>query len=230
MNKQTLATLIDRYLDGTATDAEKRLLDAYYDSMQRQTAPVSDVEDAEAMRVQMLAKVFEQAGIAAPLETPVRRIWVRRAAAAAAVVVMTGAAWWLLQPEKAQVAANVKQSPQPQPARDVATLTLANGQVVVLDDSTGAIPANQGGAALAMKSDALTYNDEGAADAAPVYNTLKTPAGGKFRLTLADGTKVWLNAASSIRYPSRFAEGERKVTVSGKPISKLRAANSSLSW
>src|SRR3546814_8362176 len=50
----------------------------------------------------------------------------------------------------------------------------------------------------------------------PRYNTLRTPRGGQYRLQLPDGTKVWLNAASSIRYPIAFSENERRVEITGE--------------
>ncbi|MGX5821027.1 FecR family protein [Chitinophaga lutea] len=205
MNKKTLEELTGRYLDGTATDAERRMLDAYYEKM-----GATPVESETVPSDRMLAAILEQTGLRR--ERP-RLVWLRRAAAAAAVVLVAGGTWFFLQREQHPgdhtIVANIP------PAADRAVLTLANGDTLVLDESVARTIGKQGGANVARQADALVYQGEGEA-AAPVFNTLRTPRGGKYRLTLSDGTTVWLNAASSIRFPAQFDNRERRVRITGE--------------
>ena len=66
-----------------------------------------------------------------------------------------------------------------------------------------------------LQTATLVYNS-GTGNSVPVYNTLSTPGGGQYKLVLPDSTKVWLNASSSIRFPSAFRGSERSVTVTGE--------------
>lgn len=100
------------------------------------------------------------------------------------------------------------------PGSNKATLTLANGSVVTLD-STGNQVIQQGNIAIQQRGGQLVYGPGNSGNTVS-FNTLTTPRGGQFRLTLPDGSKVWLNAASSIRYPTAFTGRERKVTVTGE--------------
>jgi ferric-dicitrate binding protein FerR (iron transport regulator) len=105
-----------------------------------------------------------------------------------------------------------------QPGGDKAILTLADGSTLVLDSvATGSL-TTQGNTAI-VKNDKgeLVYREGNTtAHTKPVFNTMTTPRGGQFRLHLPDGTRVWLNAASSITYPVAFTEKHRTVTVSGE--------------
>lgn len=100
------------------------------------------------------------------------------------------------------------------PGSNKAVLTLADGSKVMLD-SAGNRTIQQGNATVSQQGGHLLYN---AANSGALlsYNTLTTPRGGQFRLTLPDGTGVWLNAASSITYPTAFTGAERNVTVTGE--------------
>lgn len=103
------------------------------------------------------------------------------------------------------------------PGGDRAVLTLANGQKIILDSAANGTLALQGNARVVkMANGQLVYTIEGSEGMAPVYNTMSTPRGGQYKLTLPDGTNVWLNAASSITYPASFAGKERRVTVTGE--------------
>nr|WP_262909520.1 FecR family protein [Niabella pedocola] len=73
----------------------------------------------------------------------------------------------------------------------------------------------QGQAAIVKKNDQLIYNKK-QGPASVFYNTVTTPRGGQYQLTLEDGSKVWLNAASSIRFPTTFQGKERKIEISGE--------------
>lgn len=94
-----------------------------------------------------------------------------------------------------------------------AVLTLADGSHVSLDTLQNAVVALQGGATAKVVNGMLTY--EGSTDQL-LYNTMSTPKGRKYPVTLPDGTVVWLNSSSSIRYPMTFQGPYREVTVTGE--------------
>lgn len=99
------------------------------------------------------------------------------------------------------------------PGRNGAILTLADGKQVQLDTIHNGTVAMQGSQVLKVQHGELTYSGTGRE---VIYNTVSTPRGRQFQLVLADGTKVWLNAGSTIRYPLLFSGRERKVTLNGE--------------
>lgn len=161
----------------------------------------------------------------APAEAPVagRQVrllkqW-RNVAAAAAIILLAGAAYYIYSgaPEKP-----VAQSAAAEPVKDIAPgkdgaiLTLSDGSAIVLDNLESGLVSTQGNAQLIISNGQLAYKQTGTASDEILYNTITTPRGRQYRLQLPDGTEVWLNAASSIRYPTAFAGGERKVNISGE--------------
>ncbi|QEC44605.1 FecR family protein [Pseudobacter ginsenosidimutans] len=102
---------------------------------------------------------------------------------------------------------------QIQPGRDGAILTLHDGTRVLLDTIQNGVVALQGGAMAKVENGKLLYEANGHE---AVINTMSTPAGRQFRLTLPDGTEVWLNSASSISYPTVFTGTERRVVITGE--------------
>lgn len=141
--------------------------------------------------------------------------WLRYAAA---VVLIFGAAIFLFTrdrtPEKDAAYEDIPLRYDALPGKNGATLTLANGEVIVLDSLGNGLVAEQGGTQVLLNNGQLTYDAAGAAEVS--YNTISTPRGHQFHIQLPDGTHVWLNAASSIVYPTAFIDRERRVRVSGE--------------
>lgn len=104
------------------------------------------------------------------------------------------------------------------PGGNRATLTLANGSNIVLEKMKNGQLIQLGGVrVINQKNEELIYvSDKAASSQPPEYNTLSTPVGGIYRLTLPDDSKVWLNAASSITFPTAFADSERRVYIKGE--------------
>ncbi|MFB6454140.1 FecR family protein [Chitinophaga sp. Hz27] len=140
------------------------------------------------------------------------RRWVWAAAVLAGLLVMTG--YYFFNHKQGNARNAIAMIPDIQSGYSKAVLTLADGSQVALD-STGNQIIQQGAAALHQQNGSLQYEIKGAATEVS-YNQLSTPNQGQFRLVLADGTKVWLNAASSIRYPTAFTGKERSVEVTGE--------------
>jgi ferric-dicitrate binding protein FerR (iron transport regulator) len=103
------------------------------------------------------------------------------------------------------------------PGGNKALLTLANGKTVVLDSLNNGTVALQGNTkVLKLNNGQLAYNRINQGPVEEVYNTLRTPVGGQYKIILPDGSKVWLNAASSIRFPTAFTGNERQVFIQGE--------------
>lgn len=102
------------------------------------------------------------------------------------------------------------------PGKEGAILTLADGRQVVLDSLKNGLIAVQNGAQALIRNGELVYDGSGAASGEVQFNTMSTPKGRQFSLLLPDGTRVWLNAASSIRYPTAFTGKERRVEINGE--------------
>ena len=102
------------------------------------------------------------------------------------------------------------------PGKSGAILTLTNGTQLVLDSLGNGIIARDGGSETVLHDGKLIYNVRSASSQEIGYNEMITPKGRNFRVELPDGTLVWLNAASSIRYPTAFTGDKREVTIKGE--------------
>lgn len=113
---------------------------------------------------------------------------------------------------------NIAQLPAVKPKSNV-TLTLSDGKQVSLDSTVaGRVIEEKGARAVNTDNGTLTYagNPKGGVTPEVVYNTLTIPRGKQYKVVLPDGSQVWLNAASSLHYPTQFPDGERKVELSGE--------------
>lgn len=102
------------------------------------------------------------------------------------------------------------------PGTSGAILTLSNGRKVVLDSAGNGVIATENGVRILFNKGKLEYEVGQTYTGEALYNTMATPKGRQFELTLPDGTRVWLNSASSIRYPIVFASDTRHVAVTGE--------------
>ena len=161
-------------------------------------------------------------------ETLVRKMPIRRLSlaitAAASIVLLISIGAYLKFSVKPKIEIAIIKQPTGNdvaPGTNKAVLVLGNGSKIILDSAQKGLIANQSGSSV-VKTDSgkLAYNISNRSgekkNALAQQNTLSTPRGGQYQLTLPDGTKVWLNAASSITYPTAFNGKERKVSITGE--------------
>ncbi|MBX2922794.1 MAG: DUF4974 domain-containing protein [Chitinophagaceae bacterium] len=153
---------------------------------------------------------------------PVKKMHWWRVAAAAVIILGVGSYFWFN--DRAETSKEIVQSgtvqelsKDIQPGGDKAVLTLADGSQIVLDSTANGRLATQGNSeVIKLSNGQLVYRGTGDGKDEVLYNTMSTPRGGQYSLILPDGSKVWLNAVSSIRYPTAFKGGERNVEITGE--------------
>jgi hypothetical protein len=177
-------------------------------------------EVSQRMLRGLLTKIGSAAVVNAGKRQPSQ--W-KRWAIAASIVLLAGAAVYFYtgrQPKSfvSRIAANPQHTEKDAlPGSDGAILTTAAGEQIKLDSTIDGIVTREGNTAVIKKDNQLVYNEAAAVrPATEIFNTLSTQKGRKFQLVLADGTKVWLDAASSLTYPIVFTGSQRNVKATGQ--------------
>lgn len=217
MDQEQFRELTQRYLAGTASEAEKAFLEAYYAAFENRPDILAKLSAAEQERLEevLYQELWQQ--VPATRIRPLRR-WRYIAAAAIAVLVLSAGAFFWRQYHSAPSPVLAVKQPLPDipPGRTGAVLTLADGSQVPVDSAMNAVVATQNGMQVVASNGTLHYRPAAGNTAVAAYNTLTTPRGTQFHIQLPDGSGVWLNAASAIRYPTAFTGATRSVEVSGE--------------
>ena len=246
MPSKRIAYLLQQYLDKLITEDElselKKLLEeeaAGEEVRQALEGLVVPPADAAPYREEawepLFQKILDRAGAVGGDRTevvemqPRRRRFILRpmgwAAAAAILILLAGGLWFGRKDSDSPKVVSLAHDAAP--GGDKAVLTLGDGSTVRLDEVQEGVVGRQGRTQLIKSKDAqLRYQAAGGEESIQ-YNTLATPRGGQYKLVLPDGTKVWLNAATSIRYPTVFTGDHREVDLKGEAYFEV-AANAAM--
>jgi len=229
MDLITARDLLQRYLEGDASQDEIILVEQWYQQMAG--AGVWNWEEDERQRLEtaMERRLLEQINRKPPEAlppaseivvrgiVPMHRTMRRLAMAAVLLTVVTGTYLLFLKRQPLKTASvEERYQNDVRPGRNSALLRLTSGKTILLDDSAPHTIPGQGSVAITNDKGQLTYRALAEDPAETFYNTLTTPKGNQYHLVLPDGSNVWLNAASSITYPTVFAGKERQVDISGE--------------
>lgn len=148
---------------------------------------------------------------------PVRSIKRRWMAAAAIAALLAAGGWlWFSNRDSKQKTIPVAQKDDIDPGKTGAVVTLADGRKVLLDVLPDGTVASEKGAELTLNNGTLHYNVNDQQAASVGFNTVSTPRGRQIQLNLPDGTRAWLNAGSSLHFPTAFSGRDRKVELTGE--------------
>lgn len=234
MSDQLFETLFKDYMNGTlsasglqqfrqmARDRKNRLLLSRLleEAFSNPTYAEAADYDASEMAAEILLKARQQDQVLSLLpptrKPPVFRPWFKYAAAAALFGCLLAGTWKFTG--KRHPARQVLATNQPAiPGKAHPILILGDGSSISLDSVSNGTITQQGGSRIVKLSNGqVAYQPASTANGSTVYNTMQTPHGCMYQLTLPDGSHVWLNAASSIRYPTTFPANSRQVAVTGE--------------
>ncbi|MBS1602367.1 MAG: FecR domain-containing protein [Bacteroidetes bacterium] len=169
-----------------------------------------------------VSSVFAAIGLSRSPVVSLRSQTMRRSVTAAAILLLIVSGWWFFFMRRNSGGQSAGMANIASLSRDRAVLTLGDGRQVSLDSAHAGPMDSQGGASVRQEVGRLVYTVARNADGGPtVYNTLTVPRGAQYHVVLADSSEVWLNAASSITYPTTFTANARELTVTGEAYFRI---------
>ncbi|SEM75627.1 FecR family protein [Chitinophaga rupis] len=212
MTKEDFLRLVDKYLKGQATAEEEQLLARFYNSFE-----LDDTVVRQELEEKMLTRLMQSVQ-PAPVKIKRVRSWQYAAAAVILCLLASGALYYQYAGRQAITPAPSLAKQPATPGNNKALLQLADGSTIELNQASNGVLAMQGSTAVKKTKDGqLIYEPaQASATALGSLNTITTPAGGQYQLTLPDGTRVWLNAGSSLTFPTAFDSAGRRITLRGE--------------
>lgn len=216
--------MLKRYNEGTASEEEIEFVTHYYQQLEKKPANEGHITDQELnhMADESYQRIWDN--IELQQQKPSKRFLIyKRCAAAAAILLLLGTGLFLLinKPVATQQLAKVKAQKTIDilPGIDQAVLILADGSKIVLDQQNQERVVHQTGLSISKTKDGiLVYTAIGQVpkDKSIGFNTIQTAKGNQYQLILPDGSKVWLNASSSLKFPEIFNGTTRNVELKGE--------------
>lgn len=225
MNELQAKELLRRYRDGICTDVERHIVESWIDAELADGTWNATAEEKKQFALSLKDRIDQERLLDNEVCPKVAKVYLfrplwSRIAAVAIVLIAFGIGlsyYWSFSTNR-QLQDNTVTA-EILPAGDKATLTLADGRQISLEEAANGQLADQSGIQISKTSNGeLVYavKEVEALSEIATYNTISTPKGGKYQILLPDGTKVWLNAASSLRFPVHFTDNERTVELRGE--------------
>lgn len=223
MDANQFSDLLKRYRLGTCTEEESKWVESWYNQRRNNIYDPLTNEEEQLAGERIYGNVmnvltYETPKNVVPLWRQPRVWWV----AAGTMLLMATAGYFAMnnKPVATQTAEIPKPVVQPMvvPGGNKAVLTLADGSSIVLDSAANGALTQQGATTIMKKQDGeLVYKtDSKTGENAVAVNTISTPRGGQYQVVLPDGTRVWLNAVTSLRFPASFTGDKRVVELTGE--------------
>lgn len=219
MDHNQLRALLLRYEKGECNTEEEALIERFYLSESANETLIKDTDDLEKDH----DKIWENISVATTAKKNKVKSFYIAVSIAASFIIILGYIFYSNPSLSSKASApekNTIASAHIVPGGNIATLTLADGTTLGLDKSPLGKIAFQGGAEISKTANGqLNYQLVSVptiADEQMAANVVSTPRGGQYQIVLSDGTKVWLNAASVLRFPARFVGQQRLVTLEGE--------------
>jgi len=223
ITREEFLDLFKKNLSGKCSDAEKALLESYNDEMRLLG---EEWQGEETEKQQTGERIWQRINASRNIQQkrPIyRKLYLGSAAAAAILLVISvGIGIYKFSPSGVKIATTeTKSTTGIPPGGNKAFLTTANGKKIVLNEvKIGALPSSAGIAVVKTAEGTLVYDTsktrQHSGPASLEWNTVATPRGGQYQLVLSDGSRVWLNAASSLRFPAAFPISSREVELTGE--------------
>ncbi|MCX2575091.1 FecR family protein [Pedobacter sandarakinus] len=214
MTKTEYLKLYEKYLNGDCTPEEIAALQNYTDDFHLEAPQDIAPEKAELMFARLKVAIADKAHA----NTRKRNIFWKVSVAATVMLAFFAGLVYVIQHQQPELVSTQTEKIAPiLPGTNKAVLTLGDGSKIVLSNAENGQIAFENGTQVRKDSDGvLSYQVEENVNDELVYNTVSIPRGGQYCLQLPDGSKVWLNAETSLKFPNRFAGNKREVELDGE--------------